>query len=57
MRHGGRLSGRTHIKLRQGKTHLKLILIKNLDQVEWNQLKESLNVKKQQQLLYFSLCY
>lgn len=28
------------------KTYLKLILIKNLDQIKWNQFKESLSVKR-----------
>lgn len=32
-------------ELRPGKTHLQLILIKNLDQIQWNQLKESLNIE------------
>lgn len=27
------------------KTHLQLVLVKNLDQIQWNQLKESLWAK------------
>lgn len=42
--HVNRLDGRTPAELRLGKTHLQLILIKDLDQIQWNQLKESLNI-------------